>query len=135
MRILKESITRDEAYDEIHGIIDGMDGNSQVYLWNEYCSEVGYDDDMLYSMDDLDELLSGAKPWDVLRMAFYGDFKPVDDFWRFDGYGNLESFSYVSDFVDVDDITSFILDENNPLGNNEIEAILDELNENGEDDE
>lgn len=68
-------------------------------------------DDRYYSMDDLDELMSGKSAIDLLNMAFcghdadtyhtdahgnreYGAFNPNRDYFTFSGYGNLISTDY-----------------------------------------
>lgn len=68
-------------------------------LAREFISEE-YFDDTLYDMDDLDELMGGEMPHDIARKIWFGDFNPMSDYWKFDGYGNLESFEYVSDWID-----------------------------------
>lgn len=59
-----------------------------------------YFDDILYDMDDFDELMCGMKPHDIARKIWFGDFNPMSDYWKFDGYGNLESLECVSDWID-----------------------------------
>ena len=68
-------------------------------LAREFISEE-YFDDTLYDMDDLDELMSGEMPHDIARKIWFGDFNPMSDYWKFNRYGNLESFEYVSDWID-----------------------------------
>lgn len=68
-------------------------------LAREFISEE-YFDDTLYDMDDFDELMYGMKPHDIARKIWFGYFNPMSDYWKFDGYGNLESFEYVSDWID-----------------------------------
>lgn len=68
-------------------------------------------DDRYYSMDDLDELMSGKTTTELLNMAFfgydadtyhtdthggrkYGAFNPNRDYFTFNGYGNLISTDY-----------------------------------------
>lgn len=50
-----------------------------------------YPDDVIYSMDEFDEVTCGMTAWEVARAAFYGDFCPAHDFFKFNAYGNLES--------------------------------------------
>lgn len=63
-------------------------------------------DDRYYSMDDLDELLSGKNAIELLNMAFFGydegsgndasSFNPNRDYFKFNAYGNLVSTDYPS---------------------------------------
>ena len=47
----------------------------------------------VYYMEDLDYYLEGYRPSDILNLMFYGDFNPNDDYFKFNVYGNLESFN------------------------------------------
>lgn len=60
-----------------------------IGYYNEYLLEQGYE---IY-YDDLNEMLYGFTPIEVARMTFYGDFRFADDYHKFDGYGNIKSFS------------------------------------------
>lgn len=46
-----------------------------------------------YDMDSLDEILYGIETRDLIQMVQYGDFNIHDAYFRFNGYGNLESLS------------------------------------------
>ena len=41
----------------------------------------------------LDEYLEGYAPHEIIDRIFYGNFNPNDAYFRFDAYGNLESFN------------------------------------------
>lgn len=77
-------------YNNISGIELGQ--------FNEIMSELGYYDDEVYCMDELSELL-GHDVEEAIRATFYGGrygfsqdpFNPNDEYFSFNGYGNLES--------------------------------------------
>lgn len=48
----------------------------------------------LFEMDMFDDIMSGFEPMEIALKAFFGDFNPNDDYFRFNGYANLESLSY-----------------------------------------
>ena len=65
-------------------------------------------------MDSFDEFLDS--PWEAVRSAFYGgrfgfdrdSFNPTDPYFRFNGYGNVESIPYLDDYLkDMIDEESF----------------------------
>lgn len=89
------NVNREDAEYEIARILNETltsDPQTAVCAWNDYCCNVCNGDE-IYSMDEFDELLSGMKPWDVARAAYFGrDFNPTRDYWKFNAYGNLESF-------------------------------------------
>ena len=107
--------------------INDMNDDEVIELHNSYCEAAGYEDDRIYGMYELDEILEGRTPTDILSMGFYGDFRPQHDFFWFNGYGNLESTDYIADMpIFAIDIANYILSEKDSLGNDEIQGILDE---------
>ena len=44
-------------------------------------------------MEQLDAMLNGVEPTEVLRMAHFGEFNWSDDYFTINVYGNLESIS------------------------------------------
>ena len=113
--------------------INDMNDDEAVELHNRYCEAAGYEDDIVYSMYELDEILEGRTPTDILSMGFYGDFRPQHDFFWFNGYGNLESADYIADMpIFAIDIANYILSEKDSLGNDEIKEILDGEDEDNE---
>ena len=107
--------------------INDMKTEEIVELHNSYCEAAGYEDDRIYSMYELDEILEGRTPTDILSIGFYGDFRPHHDFFWFNGYGNLKTADYVTDMpIFAIDIANYILSKEDSLGNDEIREILDE---------
>lgn len=47
----------------------------------------------LYDMDMFDDIMNGFEPMDIALKSHFGNFNPNDEFFRFDGYANLESLS------------------------------------------
>lgn len=48
---------------------------------------------MLYSFDEgtINDMFSN--PWEALRASHFGDISFTDDYFRFNGYGNIETLS------------------------------------------
>ena len=106
--------------------INSMNTDEIVALHNDYCDAAGYEDDRIYSMDELDEFFSCSKPRWILERAFYGKFNPRHEYFRFNNSYNLESADYIFEMpISVDDIADYILSEEDSLGNDEIQEILD----------
>lgn len=113
--------------------INGMSDDEMVELHNSYCEAANCMDDCIYSTYELDEILKGRTPTDILCVSFYGNFNPRDRFFRFNGYGNLESAGYAVDMpIYAEDIADYILSEEDSLGNDEIQEMLDEEDEDDE---
>ena len=88
--------------DKIQAIIDiiksNWSNNELVDAWNLRCDESNYMDDRIEYMDTFDELFCGLKPSEIAEKVYRRDFRTGDDFFAFNGYGNLESFSDVEDY-------------------------------------
>lgn len=113
--------------------INSMGGDELIELHNSYCEAAGHEDNRIYSVHKLDELLEGKSPTDILCMSFYGDFSPLHDFFWFNEYGNLKSANYILELpIFAKDIAGFILSKGDSLGNDEIQEILDEDDEDNE---
>ena len=67
---------------------------SEVNSWDGTLEDYEY-----MGMGQLDEILTGVEPTEVLRMAHFGEFNWNDDYFTIDVYGNLESISE-NDFHD-----------------------------------
>lgn len=106
--------------------INSMNEAEMVELHNCYCDAANCLDDYIYSTEDLDEVLEGRTPADILQRAFYGRFNPNDAFFWFNGYANLESASWADKLpIFASDIANYILLKEDSLGNYEIQEILD----------
>lgn len=116
-------------------IVDYLEGASDtdlLYAWKNYCSEYNPDGEV-FEMDDFSEVfeMRDDGPWEAVRAAYYGDFRPTDEYFWFDGYGNLESANDLGKAgIDVEEIAEYCVEHNDPVNDDEIENIL-----NGDDDD
>ena len=60
----------------------------EVNGWDSSLEDYDY-----MEMEQLDEMLNGVEPTEVLRMARFGEFNWSDDYFTINVYGNLESIS------------------------------------------
>lgn len=89
-----ENLTKNKI-EAIINVINEMDCNELVQLNNEYCEAINSMDSFIYSNDD-DFLEDYFKTKAELAKAItYGDFRYMDNWVTFNGYGNLESFQYI----------------------------------------
>lgn len=58
-----------------------------IGAYNDYRSEQGYE---VYC-DDLNEMLYGLEPMEIVQKTYFGDFNYSDDYFYFNGYGNINS--------------------------------------------
>ena len=114
-----------EKKQKIVDYINSMGIEEKLALHNAYCDAAYCGDDCIYSMDELEEILDGVDKWKLVRMVQFGDFDCTQDFWGFNGYGNLESYSKWELPIYAEDIADYILSEKDSLGDDEIQEILD----------
>ena len=119
--------------DEVLEMLKDMNDNDLVAVHNEYCEKVRYDDDRIYYMEELNELMYGMKPLDILREARDVDIN--DDWIRWNGYGNLESTDCPEDWMDLAEIADYIVENEDPLYNDDIRDLMDEIEEENEEEE
>lgn len=119
-----------DRYGMIKDVLESMDTMDIINIHNRYCEESNNMDDYIYSMEEFDEIMNGMTPWEVARACFYGhEFCPAHDYFRFNGYANLESFDYApggNSGIYIEDIAEFIDREENALGCPEIEQIYED---------
>ena len=81
-------LTREDA---IRSYIENLDGAEIVGIMEGIASYDGtFADDVWYPMEDIDEFLCDKSPLEILDMVG-AHFSTNDDYFRFDGYGLLES--------------------------------------------
>ena len=85
------------TFEKFEEIFNELSDAGKIELWNDLCDDYAYDE-RLYNMDDLDELLEGKKPSELLSMAD-DDFKYTDDYFYFNAYGHVCSVDDFDEFV------------------------------------
>ena len=118
--------------EKVREAIENMDDAEVVDIWNNYCKACNLCDDVIYSMSDFDEVIEYESPWEIARACSYGGFCAADDYFWFNGYGNLESCDFPihgSSPVFIDDLIAYIVENKYSLQNDEIQEILDEEDE------
>ena len=117
----------------IKKVLEGMDTADIIAVHNAYCESDSNMDDYIYNMGEFDEIMNCYTPWEVARACFYGhEFCPAHDYFRFNGYANLESFDFApggNSGIYISDIAAYIDRTGDNLYNDEIEEVLDEYEE------
>ena len=107
--------------DKIQAIIDIIKNNWSneeiADAWNFRCDEKGYMDERIEYMDTFDELFCNLKPSEIAEKVYRRDFCMGDDFYAFNGYGNLESFSEVEDYsrFSYEELAEYLVDNGDSL--------------------
>lgn len=127
--------------EKILNLLRGMDDVELVYIWNEYCHEANRFDDEILDAYTMEEWAQNDEVVNVLNRFYFGSddeqpgtsANPNRNYFTFNGYGNIISFDYIYNsyteefnYIWVDDMIDFIIEEDNALFNDEIRDILDE---------
>ena len=110
--------------DKIDAIIDIIKTNwttdELVKAWNFRCDKKDYMDERIEYMDTFDVLFCNLKPSEIAEKVYRRDFCTGDDFYAFNGYGNLESFSYVEDYsrFSYEELAKYLVDNGDSLTTN-----------------
>lgn len=101
--------------DKIKDEINNLDESSKVSLWNDYCEANNYYDDMI-EYNDIDEMLYGCKPSEVLD-RIDSNYSQYDKYCCWDGCGELCSFNDIDDSdFNIDVLASWIYDNEDACG-------------------
>lgn len=124
-------MTRLEA---IKAYLDELDEWELVTLNNEYCSAINDYDSQITSMCVFDEVFYNYKPLKLVRMLD-NDFSADDDYFYIDNYGDICSTNDPTQMIDTCDIAEYIDENNDYLYNLDLEKLLDDWNEDGDEDD
>lgn len=102
------TMTREQA---IRSYVEQLSGSELAELLQYINSYDGsFEVSTYYDMDSFDEFMSNYTPSEIARMIHFGEFNPNDDYFRFDGYGNLESLDWQEISDEAESLESDIID-------------------------
>lgn len=65
------------------------------YMVQDMCNYDGRLEDLyIYDMNDFNEIMYGQSPLWIATRIFFGKFDLTDEFFKYNGYGNLESLNF-----------------------------------------
>lgn len=122
----------------------GMDEYIQYYIdeelevdismlndYNEYLSKNRYYDDEFMTWDDLEDYLRDMNPLDIFKLGVNSDFNWNQDYFNFNGYGNLrgfEEYEVVKKMEDDKDFLKWYIEKNELIDKEEAEEAIKEAN-------
>ena len=136
--------TKKDLFATIKDVIEDMDRDRKVSLWNEYCGEVRRDDNRIEYMDFLPELFDTSSAdglFNMLNRFYFGhdsndensSANPNREYFTFNGYGNIITTDYPEDFMDIDELAEYIVDNDDPLYDDDIDKLLEDADDYDED--
>jgi len=105
--LIGESWISDEYFElrEILEKINDMDENKLISLNNTYCSEIGSENEIYSNDEDFFNTFFDGRTMDAIRSVHFGKYNFNDNYVKFNGYGNLETFNS----FDIEDLPESIL--------------------------
>ena len=104
-----------------------VDDCDMTYYWNTMCENVSDYERVIYDMSELDDVMYGKTPTEVLD-SVDDDFSTSNNYFCGDIYG-LKSFSDIYDIVDTDELIEYIIDNCVCFDDLDIQKLLDEYDE------
>ena len=80
--------------------LEELEDGKVVDLWNDYCENNNMDDERIYCMDEIDDVLGRMYPTDLLDTIDFNRFSEGDSYFGYNGYGYIESFNTPYDVID-----------------------------------
>ena len=70
-----------------------------------------FEDAIYYDMEEFESSMAGYTAMEIANMIYHGGyFSPNDEYFRFDGYGNLESGGWCAVEAEAEDVKDDIID-------------------------
>ena len=93
--------------------LENMDSEDVLSIHNDwYCDS--YPDDYIYENDEynFNEWMGSKSPYEVAMALEISDWDSSQAYFKINGYGNIESFDYIEDEIDYDELADYLV--NNP---------------------
>lgn len=124
-------MTKEQAIKKYINEMEVLDLRDVVISVN--CYDGGFDWLAWEDLDNLDDVLCDMSPTKIIDLILNGDFRNTDDYFRFDGYGNLETCSEfeMKDELNEsrDEIAEYLCDFQGDLWDDTLQNIIDSPDE------
>lgn len=105
-----------------------------IEIWNHYCDD--YNDDLkIYPIGDLDDWFCGMTATEILEACSENNVDTSDLYFRDTPYYGVQTTSDPTEWINLDDLVVYILDEHNDYDIDEIRDLLDEIDKEEEEED
>ncbi|AYP68172.1 hypothetical protein PQE75_gp040 [Bacillus phage vB_BcoS-136] len=127
MRMLKTQKLKEVLLEDVSIIKEVV---SQLNSWNGCLDHL----DVHENDEEFFNVFFEGKPNEAVRASFYGDYRYMDEYVRFNGYGNLESltdYQYEQELKDyIDEIIDNLIENKHKISLDvDLEELLEEEEE------
>ena len=124
-------MTIEELKEELKETINNLTDWEVIDVWNEYCRENSYEDE-IFAMAELDDIARDMSPIEILEQ--FGDMDTNDDYFINGIYGG-KSFIYPYEVIYLNDLVDYITRTFDDCHSMEIQEVLENFNMLNEDEE
>ena len=96
--------------EKIKEYLKDLDDGTLIQHYNTMCQEHDMDRYIFDNDEDFFTEMFGQDVIKAVQATQYGDYRYSDHYVVFNGYANLDSFNYGSDYIDIDELAEFISD-------------------------
>lgn len=125
----KYTITSEDAlFHALMGNLEDYSTNDIVALWNDFCESVQYYEDIIYYVEELNDILAGKKPLEIIDMLA-PSFDSRDTYCCLNNHGWLVSFEYweqKNSPICLEDMVKYMVDSKDNLGDGDSEGLINE---------
>ena len=119
-----------ELKEKIIEILNDLYDDELIRIWNEYQQDNYYENE-IYSMNDVDEFVTINNVSDAWDKIDFSSFNINDDYFMFTIYG-IKSFDNARDEISIDDLASYIEDNELTFDIEELEELFEEQEDDDE---
>jgi len=119
--------------EKIKEYLEALDDTALIHLYNTMCQPYDMDRYIFDNDEDFFDEMFGQDVIRVVQAVCYGKYEYSDYYVVFNGYGNLDSFNYASDYIDTDELAEFIIDNHDAFDYDD--DLMELLNEEEEEKE
>src|SRR5690606_23695390 len=93
----------------IEDYLDNLNDSELLSINREYLENINNLDSDVYENDEeFFETFFQGKTMDAVRAISFGEYRYSDTYVKFNGYANLETTSYLEDFIDTSELAEYI---------------------------
>lgn len=116
-----------ELKQNISDVLSRMDDGELIDMWNEY-QDCTCGSAQIHYMEDMAIEFDGWSIEELIELGCQNKFDISDDYFYYEdegGYGYV-SFHCLSDVIRFDDLADYIVEEEEPFGDSEIQELFEE---------
>lgn len=112
----------------VKDVLKDMDIDISDY--NGFLGEYNYTDDEIFENDEeFFNMFFETNPQEAVRASYFGEYNFIDEYVKFDGYGNLQSSDYLDELMYMkDEYIEYWIENNIDFDDAEVEEIIKECN-------